>query len=324
MGSSSKSNGADGGTVIIDGGTVNAVGNDGAAAIGGGYSKNGQAGKGGTVTISGGTVNATAEGGGAAIGGGASDASTLSKMYGGGVGTYTQTGGSVTVSAAGAGIGSASYSTVSTNDGIRIHGGTVTAKSTGAGAGIGGGLAAEAPIVYIQKDTEDQRPCDAVIKSSAYNGAAIGGGADCTKTYLICINAKSVDCSSVNGAGIGMGNNGNVTHAIYLYGGDIKAVSTNNYGVGDFKYRSSNTFNYPVILGSTSVSGYLNADISSENNYALGYFDCRNGTVKVRSGSKATDTGDSNRSAVAGGSFYSLKPMVLSYLMRIDLLNCTR
>lgn len=307
-GSSSKCNGANGGTVIIEGGTVNAVGNNGAAAIGGGYSKFGKAGKGGTVTISGGTVNATAEGGGAAIGGGASDASTLSKMYGGGVGSYTQTGGSVTVSAAGAGIGSAAYSTVSTYDGIRIHGGTVTAKSTGSGAGIGGGLAAEAPIVYIQKDTEDQGPCDAVIKSSAYNGAAIGGGADCTKTYVICINAKSVDCSSVNGAGLGMGNNGNVTHAIYLYGGDIKAVSTNNYGVGDFKYSSSNTVNSPVILGSTSVSGYLNADIYSEKNYALGYFDCRSGTVKVRSGSKATDTGDSNRSAVAGGSFYSLKP----------------
>ena len=306
---SSRSIGADGGTVIIEGGTVNAVGNNGAAAIGGGYSKFGKAGKGGTVTISGGTVHAIAVGAGAAIGGGTSAASKSDKMYGGGVGAYTQTGGSVTVeSVNGAGIGSAAYSTVSTYDGIIIHGGTVTAKATGYGAGIGGGWGAEASIVYIQKDENDQGPCDAVIKSSAYNGAAIGGGADCTKTYLICINAKSVDCSSVNGAGIGMGNNGNVTHAIYLYGGDIKAVSTNNYGVGDFKYRSSNTFNYPVILGSTSVSGYLNADISSENNYALGYFDCRNGTVKVRSGSKATDTGDSNRSAVAGGSFYSLKP----------------
>lgn len=313
---SSRSIGADGGTVIIEGGTVNAVGNDGAAAIGGGYSKFGKAGGGGTITISGGVVNAITKTtttsystiGAAAIGGGASYASTAGKMYGGVVGAYTQTGGSVTVeSVNGAGIGSAAYSTVSTYDGIRIHGGTVTAKATGTGAGIGGGGGAEAPIVYIQKDTEDQGPCDAVIKSTAYTGAAIGGGSSCTATYLICINAKSVDCSSVYGTGIGMGNNGNVTHAIYLYGGDIKAVSTNNYGVGNFIYSSGTTFNYPVILGSTSVSGNLNADISSVNNFALGYFDCRNGMVKVHSGSKATDT-ESNRSAVAGGSFYSLKP----------------
>ncbi|MEK0316498.1 Ig-like domain-containing protein [Cohnella sp. 56] len=54
-----------GGTVTINGGTVNATGNNGGSGIGGGYQ-----GAGGTVTINGGIVNATGNNGGAGIGGG--------------------------------------------------------------------------------------------------------------------------------------------------------------------------------------------------------------------------------------------------------------
>ncbi|MFD2327680.1 Ig-like domain-containing protein [Cohnella sp. GCM10020058] len=54
-----------GGTVTINGGTVNATGRNGGSGIGGGLQ-----GAGGTVTINGGTVNATGNNGGAGIGGG--------------------------------------------------------------------------------------------------------------------------------------------------------------------------------------------------------------------------------------------------------------
>ncbi|MFC3799510.1 Ig-like domain-containing protein [Cohnella sp. GCM10012308] len=57
-------NGA-GGTVTVNGGTVNATGRNGGSGIGGGLQ-----GAGGTVTITGGTVNATGNNGGAGIGGG--------------------------------------------------------------------------------------------------------------------------------------------------------------------------------------------------------------------------------------------------------------
>ena len=72
-----------GGTVTINGGTVNAIGGDLGAGIGGGGFG---AGGGGTVTINGGTVNATGGYLGAGIGGGG---------FGAGGGTLTITGGSV-------------------------------------------------------------------------------------------------------------------------------------------------------------------------------------------------------------------------------------
>ncbi|PRX62977.1 putative repeat protein (TIGR02543 family) [Cohnella sp. SGD-V74] len=72
------------GTVIINGGTVNAIGNNGAAGIGGGAFGNG-----GTVIITGGIVNATGNNGGAGIGGG----------YNGAGAAVTITGGTVTPSA---------------------------------------------------------------------------------------------------------------------------------------------------------------------------------------------------------------------------------
>ena len=58
------------GTVIIESGTVTAIGGDGAAGIGGGSRWNGTTGNGGNVTINGGTVTAIGNGGGADIGGG--------------------------------------------------------------------------------------------------------------------------------------------------------------------------------------------------------------------------------------------------------------
>jgi|GEM_PF-6351061 len=76
------------GTVIINGGTVNAIGNNGAAGIGGGAY-----GSGGTVIINGGNVSATGNNGGAGIGAGYSEGS-----YTAAGAAVTITGGTVTVS----------------------------------------------------------------------------------------------------------------------------------------------------------------------------------------------------------------------------------
>jgi len=129
------------GTVIIDGGTITAIGgssasgSNGAAGIGGG-----SGGAGGTVTINGGSVTATGgargNGAGAGIGGGG-DANNA----GGSGGTVTITGGTVTAtggSAGGAGVGGGRGFTNGTGGTVSITGGNVTAISAG-GPGIGGG-----------------------------------------------------------------------------------------------------------------------------------------------------------------------------------------
>ena len=93
-------NGCAGGEITINGGTVTANGGDNASGIGGGS----DGGAGGNITITGGTVNANGSYGGAGIGGGSGD-------FSGGAGGE-----------------------------ITISGGTVNATSGGnGGAGIGGG-----------------------------------------------------------------------------------------------------------------------------------------------------------------------------------------
>ena len=74
-----------GGTVIINGGSVNATGGTSGAGIGGGYSC-----AGGEVTINGGIVKATGNGDGAGIGGGSKGAGGTVTINGG---TVTATGG---------------------------------------------------------------------------------------------------------------------------------------------------------------------------------------------------------------------------------------
>ena len=64
------------GTVIIESGTVTAIGGNGAAGIGGGSKWDAPTGNGGDVTIKGGTVTAIGNGGGADIGGGSDTANT--------------------------------------------------------------------------------------------------------------------------------------------------------------------------------------------------------------------------------------------------------
>jgi hypothetical protein len=108
------------GTVIINGGTVIAIGSNGGAGIGGGrlLILNGRGGSSGSVTINGGTVTATGNDGGAGIGGGCAPLG-----FGGHGGAVTINGGTVFA------IGSTNY--------------------WGTGSGIGGGYGASASGGYI-------------------------------------------------------------------------------------------------------------------------------------------------------------------------------
>ena len=111
------------GNIIIEGGTINAVGGEWAAGIGGGYESSC-----GNITIKGGTITATGGEFGASIGGGG-EASC---------GDITINGGTVTATSEkfGAGIGGSGYGTCGN---ITINGGTVTATCGTCAAGIGAG-----------------------------------------------------------------------------------------------------------------------------------------------------------------------------------------
>ncbi|MCL2572205.1 MAG: stalk domain-containing protein [Defluviitaleaceae bacterium] len=132
--------GGNNGTVIINGGTINATGGDSSGAgIGGGRGDYPNGGSGGTITINGGTVNATGGAGSGPTAGGAG-------LGGGGNGGA---GGNITINAPAivnaigtwnaAGIGGGGGGDSGT---INISGGTVTAGSQygpSIGAGIDGG-----------------------------------------------------------------------------------------------------------------------------------------------------------------------------------------
>jgi len=121
------------GTIIINSGTITAIGYAGGAGIGGGYIANN-----GPITINGGTIYASSlgTGGGAGIGSGGDVSGTIAGTITINDGTVTATGGNVTNMKGGAGIGAGSYG----HGGIiNIHGGTVTATGGYQAAGIGGG-----------------------------------------------------------------------------------------------------------------------------------------------------------------------------------------
>ncbi|MFB9275522.1 Ig-like domain-containing protein [Cohnella cellulosilytica] len=118
------------GTLIINGGTVNATGgNQGAAGIGGGFSKSG-----GTVIINGGVVYATGFGGAAGIGGGIGGAGGTVIINGGNVNATGNNGG------AGIGAGYSQDPNPAAGAAVTITGGTVTvsAGNTPGYSAIGG------------------------------------------------------------------------------------------------------------------------------------------------------------------------------------------
>lgn len=176
--------GCNSGTIIINGGTVNASTQSG-AGIGGGYM-----GSGGTITINGGTVNASSEDGGASIGGGPE----------GSGGTIIINGGTVNASAKGTGGGAGIGGGYGGSGGtITINNGTVNASTEADGAGIGGGYYGTGGTITINGGT--------VKAISGSTGAGIGGGHE-GSGGTITIYGGIVSATSDVGAGIGRGYNG--------------------------------------------------------------------------------------------------------------------
>lgn len=150
-----------------DDGSLEAVGGNTAAGIGGGVGNDVS-----NITISGGTITAKSggDGGGAGIGGG---------LYGNGS-NITISGGNVTAmgTGGGAGIGGGAHQ----GDGrdITISGGTVKATSDHAGAGIGGGWSGKSGKVTFSgkvQATVQGGDKPAITEIQAYGtGAGIGNG----------------------------------------------------------------------------------------------------------------------------------------------------
>ncbi|MCR5249272.1 MAG: hypothetical protein K6E50_01555, partial [Lachnospiraceae bacterium] len=222
-------NGENCGSITINGGIIEATGNQNGAGIGGG--KNGS---GGTIIINKGEI--TARGGlyAAGIGGGNGYAAGIGGGNGGSAGTIEINGGSVMAiggyDAAGIGCGKCgSGGTITVNDG------TVTASGGSWGAGIGSG------------ETDDDSGKVSVIINNGMitahggnDGAGIGSGAlkeggnGNGYGYEVLIYGGTVIATGGSyGAGIGSGGGQIVTSSIKIYGGKIKATGGSDEGVSN-------------------------------------------------------------------------------------------
>ena len=220
-----------GGTITINGGTVTATsGNSGGAGIGGGICCSS-----GTITINGGTVTATGEDG-AGIGGG------MSGHDGGGSGpvrgTITINGGTVTATGkGGAGIGGASQDL---NEYIiTINGGTVDAKS-GFGRGIGGGHTTGGNggdiTVTITGGTVTATYTDILFRNygggigGTCNGSAGNGGDAYVTITGGTVTAISNEFTGIGGGNAYQGKGGDAY--VTITGGTVTATSLTTTGIG--------------------------------------------------------------------------------------------
>lgn len=202
--------GENGGTIIIAGGTIKAVGGDvannayspcGGAGIGNG---NGAGSNGGSVTIYGGEVNATGGVANAGIGG---DGSTIQILGG-------------TVEAASGGGAAAIGGTNGAAGTITITESNVTANGED-GTGIGGGCESRGGTITITNST---------VTASGGQGAGIGGGSDVTGSAdgnggNVTIVNSTVTASSKEGDSIGAGWNGDDPGTLTLSPADSKAIA---------------------------------------------------------------------------------------------------
>ncbi|MFC4599835.1 immunoglobulin-like domain-containing protein [Cohnella hongkongensis] len=189
--------GPDFGTIMINGGNVDARGANKAAGIGGGMVS-----AGGVIRISGGEVSATGGMDGAGIGGGPQ----------GDGGTITIDGGAVSAAGGhgGAGIGGGGFSTGVT---IHMNGGTVIANGGGNGAGIGGGYQGVGSTIHINGGT--------VTANGGVYSAGIGGGYQGAGGGTITITDGTVHATGgIYGAGIGGGYQG-AGGTIAIHGGTV-------------------------------------------------------------------------------------------------------
>ena len=205
----SAQDGENGGTIVIAGGIIEAVGGDrpedtdspcGGAGIGNGF----RASNGGSVTIYGGEVNATGGVANAGIGG---DGSTI-QISGG------------TVEATSGGAGAAIGGTNGTAGTITITDSNVTANGEG-GTGIGGGYEGHGGTITITNST---------VTASGDQGAGIGGGSGIPGSAggnggNVTIVNSTVTASSKEGDSIGAGRNGADPGTLTLSPADSKAIA---------------------------------------------------------------------------------------------------
>ena len=222
-----------GGTVTINGGSINADGM-GAADIGG---------TGGIITINGGTVNATNDGidGGACeiiINGGTvnADSSSIEDLAGISGDSITITGGTVTATGGknAAGIGGGSGEAGGT---ITISGGKVTATGGENAAGIGGGNGGAGGNISITGGdvTAQGNPATSSSTLANYNvgGAGIGGGLNGDGGIIIIDGDTTIvnATGGINSAGIGGGTAGN-GGSITINDGTVEATGGIPWGQG--------------------------------------------------------------------------------------------
>lgn len=172
------------GTIIINGGYIEAQGGYNASGIGGGKS-----GKGGIVTVNGGIVKATGGYNGAGIGGGNEGAG----------GTLTVNGGVI----------------IGTDGETKSYSGHVETKGGYNGAGIGGGSKGAGGKLTVN---------DGYVEGNGNNyGAGIGGGED-ADGGTVTVNGGYVEGNGdICGAGIGGGDEGS-GGIFTINGGEVKAT----------------------------------------------------------------------------------------------------
>ena len=226
-----------GGTIIINGGRIEATGGKYGAGIGGGEDRNA-----GNITINGGFVTATGGDFGAGIGGGEGGSGGDINIADG---TVTATGGKKA-----AGIGGGQKWSGGGNGGTITIGKVkeatstleVTATGTGGGAGIGGGEDGEGGSITINSGTVNASGGDG-------EGAGIGGGLD-AHAGTITITGGTVtafggqvndkDFSSQGGAaGIGAGYDNDSGSKSSTAGGHIIINGGKVKGVGGYSKNSS-------------------------------------------------------------------------------------
>ncbi|MBE6786166.1 MAG: hypothetical protein E7538_08060 [Ruminococcaceae bacterium] len=218
------------GTIVINGGNINASTSKQGAGIGSGATRGGY-----QITINAGVVTATSGSSPAAIGSGNNRGSGVR----GTVHSICINGGVVNATSSGAAIGGGSLF-----DGgdITITGGTVTAKSVNQGAAIGGGYGGSGGNITITGGT--------VTATSVKQGAAIGGGYRGSGGN-ITITGGNVNATYTNsgyyGVAIGAGYYGDSAGNILITGGTVTATSTRGCGIGVYNGDNGRI----VILGGT-------------------------------------------------------------------------
>ncbi|GAB6394828.1 MAG: Ig-like domain-containing protein [Bacteroidales bacterium] len=239
------------GTVIIQSGTVTAIGGFGSAGIGGGVWGNG-----GSITATGGTITATGGYMGAGIGGG----------YGSEGGNITITGGTITATCGyeAAGIGGG----ISGSGGnITVTGGTITATGGEMAAAIGGGYSGNGGNITITGGT--------ITATGGTYGVGIGGGVQ-GDGGRITISGGVVVAVSLGGigdpAGIG-GASSAGAGTINISGGTVYASSGTGPGIGGGASATGGVIN---ITGGTVIAdeigignGRTETNISGANTIVL-------------------------------------------------------